>query len=136
MDVIVLGAGLVGAPMAMDLNRDPGFNVTVADYNNEALEKLKGKYPEVSVLQKDLSDPDGVTTLVSKYDLAVNAVPGFMGFETAKAIIKAGKDSACIAFYEEDPFELDQLARDNDEPSFLSVGPWLVHCRRWPDPGG
>ena len=122
MDVIVLGAGLVGAPMAMDLNKDPGFKVTVADYSNVSLRQLKAKCPEVSVLQKDLSDPDGVTALVSKYDLVVNAVPGFMGFETAKAIIKAGKDCACIAFYEEDPFELDQLAIDNDVTMIMDCG--------------
>lgn len=47
-----------------------------------------------------------MTALVSDYDLVVNAVPGFMGFDSAQAIIKAGKDYACIAFYAEYPFEL------------------------------
>ena len=104
MKIIVLGAGLVGAPMAIDLNKDEKFEVTVADRSDDALNSAKVKCPELSTIQKDLSNPEDVTVLMNDYDLVVNAVPGFMGFETAKAIIKAGKNSACIAFYEEDPF--------------------------------
>jgi len=89
MKIIVLGVGLVGAPMAIDLNKDEKFEVTVADYSDDALNSIKVKCPEFSVIQKDLSNPEDVTALVSDYDLVVNAVPGFMGFETAKAIIKA-----------------------------------------------
>lgn len=122
MRVIVLGAGLVGAPMAIDLHRDGEFEVAVADYSDDALDRVKAKYPELSTIQKDLSKPEDVTALVSDYDLVVNAVPGFMGFETAKAIIKAAKSCACIAFYEEDPFELDQLARENNVTMIMDCG--------------
>lgn len=45
-----------------------------------------------------------------------------MGFNTAKAIIKAGKNCACIAFYEEDPFELDQLAKENNVTMIMDCG--------------
>lgn len=122
MKIIVLGAGLVGAPMAIDLNKEEKFEVTVADYSDDALNSVKVKCPDLSIIRKDLSNPENVTTLVSDYDLVVNAVPGFMGFETAKAIIKAGKNSVCIAFYEEDPFELDQLAIDNDVTMIMDCG--------------
>ena len=122
MKVIVLGAGLVGAPMSIDLNRDDKFEVTVVDYSDIALNSLRAKCPELSIIQKDLSNPDEVTALVSDYDLVLNAVPGFMGFETAKAIIKAGKNCACIAFYEEDPFELDQLAIENNVTMIMDCG--------------
>jgi len=122
MKIIVLGAGLVGAPMALDLNRDKKFEVSVADYSNDALNTIKVKCPELSIIRKDLSNPEDVTALVSDYDLVVNAVPGFMGFETAKAIIKAGKNCACIAFYEEDPFELDQLAKENNITMIMDCG--------------
>ena len=120
MKIIVLGAGLVGAPMAIDLNRDKKFEVTVADYSDDALNRVKEKCPELSIIRKDLSIPEDVTALVSDYDHVVNAVPGFMGFETAKAILKAGKNCACIAFYEEDPFELDEMARDNKQGAAIS----------------
>jgi lysine 6-dehydrogenase len=122
MKIIVLGAGLVGAPMAIDLNKDENFEVTVADYSNNTLDSIIVKCPELSIIQKDLSNPEDVTALVSDYDLVINAVPGFMGFETAKAIIKAGKNSTCIAFYEEDPFQLDQLAKDNNVTMIMDCG--------------
>ena len=122
MKVLLLGAGLVGAPMAIDLSQDEMFEVTVADYSEDALNDLKARCPELSVVQKDLSNPENVTTLAGGYDLVVNAVPGFMGFETAKAIIKAGKDCACISFYEEDPFELDELAKENNVTMIMDCG--------------
>jgi len=122
MKVIILGGGLVGAPMALDLDQDEKFEVTVADHSDDVLNRLKGKCPEISVIQKDLSNPDDVTSLVKDYDLVVNSVPGFMGFETAKAIIEAGKNCACIAFYEEDPFELDALAKENDVTMIMDCG--------------
>lgn len=122
MKIIVLGAGLVGAPMAIDLTRDERFEVTVADNSEDALNRIKVKCPELQITRKDLSNPADVTILVNDFDLVVNAVPGFMGFETAKAIIKAGKNCACIAFYEEDPFELDPLAKANNVTMIMDCG--------------
>ncbi len=122
MKIIILGAGLIGAPMAIDLNRDDKSKVTVVDHSDDALNSIKTKCPELIIIQRDLSNPEDVTALVSDYDLVVNAVPGFMGFETAKAIIYAGKNCACIAFYEEDPFELDQLAKENNVTMIMDCG--------------
>jgi len=122
MKIIILGAGLVGAPMAIDLTKEDKFEVTVADFSDEALRDVKAKCPELATIQKDLSNPEDVTTLVSDYDLVINAVPGFMGFETAKAIINAGKNTACIAFYEEDPFQLDHLAKENNVTMIMDCG--------------
>ena len=122
MKIIVLGGGLVGGPMAIDLNNDKNFDVTVADYSDDVINNIKVKCPDLSTICKDLSNIKDVTSLVSEFDLVVNAVPGFMGFETAKAIIKAGKDCVCIAFYEEDPFELDQIARENNVTMIMDCG--------------
>ena len=41
MKVMVLGAGLVGGPMALDLAWDTQFEVGAADIDKEALDKLK-----------------------------------------------------------------------------------------------
>jgi lysine 6-dehydrogenase len=122
MNIIILGAGLVGAPMSIDLNKEETFNVTVADFSQKALNSINAKCPDLSIIQIDLSNPEDVTSLVKGYDIVLNAVPGFMGFETAKAIIKAGKNCVCIAFYEEDPFELNQLAIDNNVTMIMDCG--------------
>ena len=41
MKTIVLGGGLVGAPMALDLAKDKDINVTVADISDGILKKFK-----------------------------------------------------------------------------------------------
>lgn len=122
MNIIVLGGGLVGAPMAYDLAKDGKFNITVADRDQGILDKITSKGLGIGVLRRDLSNPANVTTLVKDFDLVINAVPGFMGFETAKAIIQAQKSCTCISFYEEDPFELDQLAKDNGVSMVVDCG--------------
>ncbi len=122
MRVVILGGGLVGGPMAFDLAKNGEFEVTVVDRDQACLAMIVKEHPEIDVLQEDLSNPETVSKLVAPFDLVVNSVPGFMGYETAKAIIKAGKDSVCIAFYEEDPFSLDQLARDHDVSMIMDCG--------------
>jgi len=121
MKVIVLGAGLVGGPMAIDLSKDKNFDVTLADIRKESLERI-AKNHSVSVIETDLSDPGRVGKLVSDYDMVVNAVPGFMGFQTFKAIIEAGKNVVDIAFFIEDPFQLDELAKKNNVTAIMDMG--------------
>ena len=121
-NVVVLGAGLVGGPIALDLDNDERFHVTVVDASNRALQNIQRKRPELSVIQADLSDPANVTAIVSEHDLVINAVPGFMGYATEKAILQAGKNCASIAFYEEDPFTLDELAKENDVTLIMDCG--------------
>lgn len=107
--------------MAIDLSKDPGFEVTLADINNESLKKVSDRFP-VKVVEKDLMDPEGVKRLVSEYDLAVNAVPGFMGFQTLRAILEAGKNVVDIAFFAEDPFQLDELAKKMNVTAIMDIG--------------
>jgi len=121
MKVVILGSGLVGSPMAIDLAKDPKFEVTLADINEDALSKIGLEYP-VKTIHRDLSDPAEVTKLVSGFDMAINAMPGFMGFQTLKAIIEAGKDVVDIAFFIEDPFMLDELAREKGVTAIMDCG--------------
>jgi lysine 6-dehydrogenase len=121
MKIIVLGAGLVGGPMAMDLSNDKQFEVTVADISKEALKKFEKK-GRISTIQKDLSDIETVKKLVKGFGLVVNAVPGFMGFQTFKSVIEAGKDIVDIAFFIEDPLPLDKLARKNNVTAIMDCG--------------
>lgn len=126
MKVIILGAGLVGAPMALDLAGDPQFEVTAADISPTALQALEDRQnPQarpVKTIGINLADPDKVADLVGGYDMVISAVPGFMGFQTLKAVIGAGKDVVDIAFFIEDPFELDELARRNNVTAIMDMG--------------
>jgi saccharopine dehydrogenase-like NADP-dependent oxidoreductase len=122
MKVIVLGAGLVGGPMAIDLANDEEFEVTAADISGQALRRLSGANPNIETVKTDLSDPDAVKALVADHDLVLSAVPGFMGFQTLQAVIEAGKNVVDIAFFPEDPFDLDSLAKENDVTAIVDCG--------------
>ena len=121
MKIIVLGGGLVGGPMALDLAADEQFEVTVADRDEQVLADLQSK-ADITPLVADLADPAAVTALVADYDFVVDAVPGFMGFQTLKAIIEAGRHVIDIAFFPEDPFELDALAKEKGVTAIMDCG--------------
>ncbi|MBK7500299.1 MAG: saccharopine dehydrogenase family protein [Ignavibacteriales bacterium] len=121
MNVLVLGCGLVGRPMALDLANDESFNVTVADINLKNLKKIPATLP-IKKMQKDLSNPDQIKSLLKKADIVINAVPGFMGFNTLREIIKAKKNVVDIAFFPENPFELDELAKQNNVTAVVDCG--------------
>ncbi len=105
--ILVLGSGLVGKVMARDLADD--FNVTVADRSVKALEGLQEA--GISAICTNLADKKNLQRILPPFDLVVGAMPGSLGFETARTVIEAGKNMVDISFFPEDPFELDELAR-------------------------
>ncbi|MEM7588279.1 MAG: saccharopine dehydrogenase C-terminal domain-containing protein [Acidobacteriota bacterium] len=120
--IIVLGAGLVGGPMALDLAMEPHFAVTVADIDGAALAALQKRQPELEVLERDFSDTSRVTELVAGYDLVLNAMPGFMGYSTLQAILAAGRDVVDISFFAEDPFSLQDAAQETGVTAIIDCG--------------
>lgn len=126
MKIIVLGAGLVGGPIALDLAAAPDTRVSSADINPGRLAWLKDKAAgsgvAIHTIEADLSNADQVTRLVSDFDMVVNAVPGSMGFRTLKAIIEAGKNVVDIAFFIEDPMELHSLAVEKNVTAVVDMG--------------
>ena len=120
-NIIILGGGLVGGAMAADLAADANTQIAVADNNKQVLKQLSDRYP-VKPVHMDLKYPDEVTRLVQNYDYVISAVPGFMGFQTLKAVIEAGKDVVDIAFFIDDPFLLDELARKKGVTAIMDCG--------------
>jgi saccharopine dehydrogenase-like NADP-dependent oxidoreductase len=116
--VVVLGAGRVGGAMAKDLA--PDFQVTVADCSEAALARMSSA--GLATLVADLSNPEGVKAAVADADLVVGAVPGFMGFNTTKAVLEAGKTLVDISFFNEDCFELDELAKRQNLTAIVDCG--------------
>ncbi len=121
MKTIVLGGGLVGAPMAIDLAEDEDINVSVADISNGILKKFK-THTEIKTIKQDLSDRQGLKEMISSFDMVINAVPGFMGYKTLETIIKASKNVVDIAFFPEDALGLDALAKEHDITAVVDCG--------------
>jgi len=121
MNVLVLGSGLVGRPMAIDLANDKSFNVTVADISKQNLDRIPSNLP-IKKIEKDFANPDQLKSLLNDSDIVLNAVPGFMGYNTLKEIIKAKKNVVDIAFFPENPFDLDELAKQNNVTAVVDCG--------------
>jgi len=120
--IIVLGSGLVGAPMCIDLAKESDFEVTAVDINRASLKSLEECNLLIKTSQVNLSQAETVRELVRPYDFVLSAVPGYMGFQTLKAAIEAKKDVIDISFFSEDPFLLDAVAKNNNVTAVADCG--------------
>ncbi len=116
--VVVLGAGMVGRAMAIDLAKDN--EVLSADISASQLAVLEAK--GIATVQTNLSDAEKVKAIIADADLVVGAVPGYMGYETLRTVIEAGKNICDISFFDEDPFQLDALAKQQGVTAIMDVG--------------
>ncbi len=107
--------------MAVDLARDPEIEVTVVDRSTEALAALSST-PSLNTREADLSEAAAVRKIVKDHDLVVSAVPGFMGYATLQAILEGGRPVVDIAFFSQDPFALDGLARTQGLVAVVDAG--------------
>ncbi len=118
--IIVLGAGMVGSTMAIDLAKK--HQVTITDFNQEALDRAVLKCQNLQSVQLDVTDKSALQKTIKPYDLVVCAVPGFLGFETLKAIIKTGKNVIDISFFPENSLELNELAQQHNVTAIVDCG--------------
>jgi len=117
--IVVLGAGLVGSAMAIDLSKN--FEVTSVDINPDSFHKLD-PYKEIRQVVADVSDKQTLLEIIQEYDLIVGAVPGFMGYRTLETVIEAGKDIVDISFMPENFMQLDSLAKENNVTAVVDCG--------------
>ena len=120
-NIAVLRAGLVGHAIVEDLARDHEYKILVFD--NDLAKLKKFEYTKnVKTRHVDLSKEKDFTELLKGIDLAISAVPGFMGFETLLKIIKTGTNVVDIAFFPEDPFSLEEFAREQNVTAVIDCG--------------
>ena len=117
--IVILGAGMVGRAIAIDLAKK--HDVISTDINKKNLEKLVS-INDIQTIKSDLSKSENIKDLIKDADLVISAVPGFMGFETLKTIIESGKDVVDIAFFPEDALQLDALAKEHNVTAIMDCG--------------
>ncbi len=120
MRIAILGAGMVGRTMAIDLCSK--YDVTSFDAGEAALALLKTKVSSVKTIITDLSNYDTYPTMLADFDYVITAVPGFMGYKTLEAVIKAKKNVADISFFPEDAMLLNTLAIENKVTAIVDCG--------------
>ncbi|MBK8786857.1 MAG: saccharopine dehydrogenase NADP-binding domain-containing protein [Chitinophagaceae bacterium] len=120
MQIAILGAGMVGRAMAIDLAAK--YNVTSFDVSDHALHILTQKNNSIKTIKADLSNYSNYNSMLSSFDYVISAVPGFMGYKTLEAIINAKKNVVDISFFPENALELDALAKENDVTAVVDCG--------------
>ena len=118
--IAVLGAGMVGSAIAIDLSSSA--SVTSIDVSEAALRRLQTKNKNINTLQSDLADYASYERLLQPFDFVVTAVPGFMGFKTLEAVIRSKKNVVDISFFPENAFELDDIAKKNNVTAIVDCG--------------
>ncbi|HWR32725.1 MAG TPA: saccharopine dehydrogenase C-terminal domain-containing protein [Chitinophagaceae bacterium] len=110
MRIAVLGSGMVGSAIALDLASS--HHVTVFDVNEKNLELPGKRNPRIETRKTDLKKYDTYPEMLSSFGLVVTAVPGFMGYKTLEAVINCSKNIVDISFFPEDVLQLDKLAKE------------------------
>lgn len=119
-NVIILGAGMVGSAMAIDMAKK--HHVILTDLSQDVLDHVKQKCISLTTQQLDVTNKKELQSIIKQHDLVINAVPGFLGFETLKRIIEAGMNVIDIAFFPENSLELDALAKKNNVTAIVDCG--------------
>lgn len=117
--IVVLGAGMVGSAIAADLSQV--HRVTAVDASRAQVEALAARHA-ITPAVADLADAGAVAAVCRGADLVIGAVPGFMGYATLWAVIAAGVNVVDISFFDEDPFDLDALARSRGVTAVVDCG--------------
>ena len=109
--VLVIGGGLVGLPMAKDLNDD--YDVTIVD--SRQLETTIKTIESIVSTDSPLLSED--------YDLFINALPGEIGKDILFELLKKGKNVVDISFFSYDNLSaLEYLAKENNSVAVMDCG--------------
>ena len=113
MKILVLGCGNIGSVAARDLAENlPSAEIVVADASKTRAEETAKEIgrANVSFTLIDATNRNELTDTIGKFDLAVGALPGFLGFRVCKASISAKVDIVDVSFMPEDVMKLHKDA--------------------------
>ncbi len=119
-NIIVIGAGMVGSTIAIDMAKN--HSVSITDFNKNALDKAVKKCEKLKPIVLDVTDKGALQKTIQPFDLVICAVPGFLGFETLKSIIEAGKNVIDISFFPENSLDLFELAKQKKVTAIVDCG--------------
>ena len=118
--VIVLGGGMVGSAMAIDMAKT--HEVLLTDINLEVLNLNKEKCSALAVMVLDVTDETLLKDTITNFDLVISAVPGFLGYRTLENIINAEMNVIDISFFPENALDLGGLAKTKGVTAIVDCG--------------
>jgi len=118
--IIVLGAGMIGSAMAIDLVKN--HQVTLTDFSLQQLKKVKVKCPALTISELDVTYKTNLQSALKPFDIVISAVPSCLGYATLKSIIESGKNVVDITFSSENSLNLDKLAKEKRVTAIVDCG--------------
>ncbi|MCB9030270.1 MAG: saccharopine dehydrogenase NADP-binding domain-containing protein [Deltaproteobacteria bacterium] len=118
--ITILGAGVVGTAMAIDLAKE-NYQIQIVDISEHNFAKLN-TFNNITTITSDLSNVLNINTAIAESDLVINALPGFLGYNACKTIIESKINFVDIAFFPEDPTNLKNLALSNQVIGVVDAG--------------
>lgn len=126
MNITILGGGMIGKAIALDLAADIDCIVTVVDNSDNALEFFRNRNIRTEKIDLTsmgvLTGLSGINKAIYDQDLIINALPDNIGFHVVRPCLEAGKDMVDICFYSEDPFQFDELAKSTGSTYLVDFG--------------
>lgn len=113
--IFVLGCGRVGLAIANDLKID--YEVCVGDISSDLLKAYNGKTSKL-----DARNLVQLIQATQDYDLIVNALPGFLGYEALANVSAAGLNVVDISFFPEKPEDIDFFCKENNIIAAIDCG--------------
>ena len=113
MKIVVIGSGNIGSVITQDLaNSLSSAEITMADVDKHRAEETISKIGKesVSVIQVDASNHAELVGVLRRFDLAVDALPGWLGYRVCKAAISAKVDMVDVSYMPEDVMKLSHDA--------------------------
>ena len=107
MQIAVIGSGMVGSLIATELSKD--YEITVFDNSENNLKELVNSNKNIKLKVMDVNCRL-FEEEIRDYQLAINCLPGFMGFNILEKLITLGISCTDISFMPENCLELSDLA--------------------------
>lgn len=117
MKALILGCGNIGSVAAKDLAESIiSLEVVVADKDKKRAKEVAQKIARsnVSWIQLDAADYNGLVKAVEGFDLVLGFLPGKLGYRQVQACIEAGTDLVDVSYMAENPLTLNDNAMKAD----------------------
>ena len=118
--ILVLGAGMIGSAMAIDLAKN--HQVTLTDISLLQLKKVRDKCPALTISELDVTDITNLQSALKPFDIVISSVPSSLGYATLKSVIDSGKDVVDITFSSQNSLDLDKLAKEKRVTAIVDCG--------------
>ena len=119
-EIYQIGAGMIGQAMALDLAKN--HNVHLADLKISEVRNSIKQHQSINTYKLDVLNEKKLLSFIKNADIVLLAIPGHLGYNALKTIIKCGKNVVDISFSPENIMDLNNIAIQNNVTAIFDAG--------------